>query len=438
MKDFFKRIGRGIKKVGREIGDFFDSKVGKIIGGVMLAVALPQIFSSFFSGTTTTGARGTLTQKSVEGVTLGGANKVPLAISEVGKPYIPPISKEGYLATASQVKSATDAVTLGHRFKAAALQMGEIFTSPRDATKRTFDFMTGNKFNKFAGDFKVAEGWKGTSFAKPETKNITTAWKGSNNDVVSFRNSVFSDTEIQEMNAQLVEDGVINITPGSSKTDILKGAVEVTPESIVDAAGESISNETMAHLHIDRGISPIGKEKLFQQKGYRKSFEETTGLTGQTEKLVGQTKRLGFKPADVSSRGVTRHRTFFEAPSLVDKALWLKNRSIGEVTGYAGTLSEQPALSSVAVTYGAGKSILAKDERPKSLSYNPYASREASKNLEMGSSFITSTQTPDNLYAQLNSNSSLSEASSIIKNAHQNAGYSYVYGAYAPVNQLVG
>ena len=59
MKKFFKKIGRGIKKIASKIGDFFDSKIGRIIGGVMLAVALPHLFSSFMTGGVTTGARAT-------------------------------------------------------------------------------------------------------------------------------------------------------------------------------------------------------------------------------------------------------------------------------------------------------------------------------------------------------------------------------------------
>ena len=178
MKDFFKRIGRGIKKVGRKIGDFFESKVGKILGGIMLAVALPQIFSSFFSSSTVTGAGAT---KQATLIGKGGESALVAKGSAV----------EGTLASAKTVKDAQDAVNLGSRFKAAAKQMGEIFTSPIDATKRTLDFMTGGRVGTGgvgAGDLTVAENWRGTSFAKPEMsaniKEFKVGMKGQTSEFV--------------------------------------------------------------------------------------------------------------------------------------------------------------------------------------------------------------------------------------------------------------
>ena len=50
MKSFFKKIGRGLKKLGRNISRVMNSKVGRIIGTVALAYGMYGIFRSIYQG----------------------------------------------------------------------------------------------------------------------------------------------------------------------------------------------------------------------------------------------------------------------------------------------------------------------------------------------------------------------------------------------------
>ena len=46
MKSFFKKIGRGLKKLGRNISRVMNSKIGRIIGTVALAYSMYGIFKA--------------------------------------------------------------------------------------------------------------------------------------------------------------------------------------------------------------------------------------------------------------------------------------------------------------------------------------------------------------------------------------------------------
>ena len=423
MKDFFKRIGRGIKKVGRKIGEFFKSGVGKIIGGIMLAVALPQIFSSFFSGSVTTGAGETLQ------TTLG--EKV------VGT------AKEGVIPQAINNEEAV--FKLSRSFKAAAKQTGEIFTSPIDATKRTLDFMTGGKLSSRAGaTFEVAEGskWRGTAFAKPEIGKSINEYKSSikagmneSEALESFVNSLPADQQ-NMFNADLIEKGFTAPVsqPAQSGLPPFGSPDLAVQENWLDPSGNVVSQDKINLYKWEKGLTERAKEKWLQNKDFRKFFDDTTGLTGDTEIIDVQSQSLGFSPAD-TRRGVSRYTTFSKAPGVVDKALHVYQKSIGEATGYSGPLSERSLLGTSYATVGVGQRLFGKEEEIPSRGFNPYASSQSAKNLEAASAFVTTPTLGDNFYNTLRDIQNVDQASSIIKQAHQNAGYSYVYGAYAPMNR---
>ena len=50
MKSFFKKIGKELKRGFRKIGKFMNSKIGKIMGGVLLAWNIGSIFASLYKG----------------------------------------------------------------------------------------------------------------------------------------------------------------------------------------------------------------------------------------------------------------------------------------------------------------------------------------------------------------------------------------------------
>ena len=416
MKDFFKRIGRGIKKVGRKIGDFFESKVGKILGGIMLAVALPQIFSSFFSGTVTTGA---------------GATKQATIIGKGGESAL--VAKgsaaKGTLATAETIKDVQGAVNLGSRFKAAAKQMGEIFTSPIDATRRTLDFMTGGRVGTRgvgAGDLTVAENWRGTSFAKPEAsasiKEFKAALDGGNTSVSDALENVFTPEQI------------------TNNTEILKSNNSIRWENkphggnwVDKATGKPLTRDQLNASRFHNTFTTRTKEQFLQNKDFREWYDKTTGLYPDSETYNPVSAKLGLKPSG-AYRGVSEYASISDAAAggPLAQVGHAYNKSWGELTGYTGALSE---TSVAKTTYGGvttAQAMFGKQEEFRPPSYNPAAMDQVSRNLEVGSQLITSRQA-DNFYEPLR-NATIASAPSIIKKAHQNAGIGYAYGAYAPFN----
>ena len=74
MTKFFKKIGRGFRKLGRGLKKFFKSKIGKILGTLIMAVALPAMFNAFFTGGVTTGTGAGTATKIGETTVAAGAD----------------------------------------------------------------------------------------------------------------------------------------------------------------------------------------------------------------------------------------------------------------------------------------------------------------------------------------------------------------------------
>ena len=435
MKDFFKRIGRGIKKVGRKIGDFFDSKVGKIIGGIMLAVALPQIFSSFFSSSTVTGA---------------GATKQATLIGKGGKSAL--VAKgsavEGTLATAETIKDVQGAVNLGSRFKAAAKQMGSIFTSPREATKRTLDFMTGGGIGTGgvgSGDLAVAESWRGTSFAKPEIgASYDQVVKVGKETGGNFSQSLDEWATAQGpeknaiWNADLAEMGITQRPVAKPYIPSMYSTTEsIAPESFgtewVNRTGDVVSQDKINLYKMDQGLTTRAKEKFLQDKKFRNWYDKTTGLYGDSETYDITTAQLELKPSS-AYRGVSEFPTFSDAAAggPLGQAKHVMTKSWGEILPYKGEFSEMSVARTGQLGYTTGQTMFGKQEEYNPPSYNPAAIDQVSRNLDIGNQLISSRQA-DNFYEPLR-NATPTSASSIIKKIHQDAGMGYAYGAYAPFN----
>lgn len=411
MKDFFKRIGRGIKKVGRKIGDFFESKVGKILGGIMLAVALPQIFSSFFSGTVTTGAGATKT-------TMLGDKIVGTA-------------QEGIKAVS--IDSTEAAVKLGQRFKSAAKQMGEIFTSPIDATKRTLDFMTGGRLGAqtklptgdyITGEFAIPEGsaFRGTAFAKPElgtvVADVKTAIKVDGVTVPDALESVFTPEQIDNANQLL----------SSNNSFRFEGP---TGNWVDKATGKPLTKDQLNAFRFENTLSTRAKEKLLQNKDIREWYDNTTNLLADSETYDPLSAKLGLRPSG-SFRGVSEYPTLGQAGNPINQMSHIYNKSWGELTGYGGPLSETSVARSSYLGYTTVDRMFGTEEQPSFQSYNPSAIEQVSRNLALGSQFITSDQV-NKMYEPLQYSTPKS-ATSIIKDIHNKVGLSYAYGSYAPFN----
>mgnify|MGYP003644992544 CR=1 FL=1 len=407
MKDFFKRIGKGIKKVGRKIGDFFESKVGKILGGIMLAVALPQIFSSFFSGTVTTGAGQTL-QTTMGDKIVGSAVK------------------------GAKITSPTEAVSLGQKFKAAAKQMGEVFTSPKDATKRTLDFMTGGKATG-GSDFVIPQdsSFTGTSFARPRN-TIVRDVKTAMNEGASVQESFNFGVE-HRTDPLLKEKGYVKISVDSPNIPFEQDLKQELFETdwVNKQTGEALTQDQLTAHRIENTFTTRTKEKLFQNPKVRKWYDDTSKLLADSETYDPTSAKLGLKPSS-AYRGVSEFPTLGQTKGPINQLSHVYNKSWGELTGYEGALSEASVAKTGKLAYTTGTAMFGERGEYKTQSYNPAAVQEVRRNLELGSDLISSRQA-SSFYEPLK-NATPQSASSIIKNIHQKVGMGYAYGAYAPFN----
>ena len=75
MKSFFKKIGKGLKKLGRGISKFMNSKIGRIVGTVALAYSMYGIFQAIAKSATQATAQ-TLAQTGAETTLTEGAGAV--------------------------------------------------------------------------------------------------------------------------------------------------------------------------------------------------------------------------------------------------------------------------------------------------------------------------------------------------------------------------
>ena len=132
MKKFFKKIGRGFKKLGRGIKKIFSSKIGRILGTIMLAVALPAMFNAFYTGGVTTGAGADLAV-SIPGTAGEGVTQVTASAVKAAHDT----------GNAIKIANAADKVKWSQRFAAMSEQTGQLFKNPMQALERTVDSMLG-------------------------------------------------------------------------------------------------------------------------------------------------------------------------------------------------------------------------------------------------------------------------------------------------------
>lgn len=95
MKKFFKKIGDALKKGFQKIGKFFNSRIGKILGTVMMAWSLGSLFSSMFKGAGAAAGK-------------AGTQAAGEAVSTTGEEIVKEAGKE---TTASATKKAAELAT---------------------------------------------------------------------------------------------------------------------------------------------------------------------------------------------------------------------------------------------------------------------------------------------------------------------------------------
>lgn len=124
MKKFFKKIGRGLKKLGKGIMKVMSSKIGRIIGMVSLAFGVGSIFQAMYQGVAGGTAAGTAVsgaatevgkEAGIEAVTQGtveaGKQKVLETAAKETTQKALDTTLEGVVTQTNNLKQAAGAVT---------------------------------------------------------------------------------------------------------------------------------------------------------------------------------------------------------------------------------------------------------------------------------------------------------------------------------------
>lgn len=128
MKKFFKKIGRGLKKLGKGIMKVMSSKIGRIIGMVSLAFGVGSIFQAMYQGVAGGTAAGTAASTAASGAAAevgkeAGIEAVAQGTVEAGKQEVLKTAAkettqkaldttlEGVVAQTNNLKQAAGAVT---------------------------------------------------------------------------------------------------------------------------------------------------------------------------------------------------------------------------------------------------------------------------------------------------------------------------------------
>jgi len=432
MTKFFKKIGRGFRKLGRGLKKFFKSKIGKVLGTLILAVALPAMFNAFFTGGVTTGAgAGTVTK--IGGTTVAAGSEATAGIAEIAAGTAGDVTAGGTIATAEA------SVKLGTRLRAALQQTGEIFMNPKDALKRSFDSLWGQSPDL------ITKQTQAETFLDPKIGDVA---------INISEEGALSDSKVTSM----IKD--INKQPDSIG-DVISRVSEERGLSVPDVYKEDFELFKKATgsptdiMDWEMGDDTLVKQGEFHgvwsgmNKGQRSQFLRSKAGRGYYEDL------FGYSAAE--SKGIPGLNTLMEAPGTFKgvqpfsslRDAWQEGKGLEKVGNIMGQVTETPVakvlpgyegIGASSSIYSAGKtgiaaySILGPEEtvRTPSSGYSATSAALAKQNLELGDALASAQPSNSvNLYDYTAQDMGGQNSMQIHQKILRDAGYSYGYGPNA-------
>ena len=418
MTKFFKKIGRGFRKLGRGLKKFFKSKIGKVLGTLIMAVALPAMFNAFFTGGVTTGAgAGTATK-----ITTAATGETTVA---AGADVV------GTLGKIEEIASAEKAVGLGTRLQAALRQTGEILMNPKDALRRSFDSLWGRSPEMVTGEVLESDYYKKVGDV---AINISEEGALSDSKVTSM---------IKDINKQPDSIGDV-IARVSEERGVAVPDVYQQDQGMFTEAIKSVSDKTDADKWGEFHGVWSGMDK-----GQRSQFLRSKAGRGYYEDL------FGYSTAE--SKGIPGLNTLMEAPGTFKgvqpfsslRDAWQEGKGLEKVGNIMGQVTETPVakvlpgyegIGASSSIYSAGKtgiaaySILGPEEtvRAPSSGYSATSAALAKQNLEIGDALASAQPSNSvNLYDYTAQDMGGQNSLQIHQKILRDAGYSYGYGPNA-------
>lgn len=357
MKSFFKKIGKAIKSGFKKLGKFFNSKIGKILGTVLMAWSLGGFFKSMFKGGAKAAAESAAT-KAGEGAATSVAGE---ATEEVAKKALEKSSKEviknSTLDSTGKIliENADDVVNLSNNVVAEGTKQGVVFDSI-SASQSGLEKTLSNA----------------TTLGEELTQ--TGLEKG-------FSAEVSQDTLFNVINDTTTKQDQFNLGK------LAEAASDLPTESVT---GQPFTQQQQNLMVAMENASPKTLRQAFANRDFRAAYE-TGGYENLSSRFVS--------PESVGAREWSSYGEAIKAgDNLLSKAGNIMQHtmetSIGELTGgkVGGFLGDRGAVGTAYTGIKTAASLLAE---PMEMPTPPnYAARSVSQGLLSTGEDIAMTPTP--------------------------------------------
>ena len=425
MKSFFKKIGKELKRGFQKIGKFMNSKIGRIMGGILLAWNIGSIFASLYKGiagaATQTAATGAAVDLSGQVVAESGkvaASLADQAVQGAGKALTKTVTEGALRETTGQVviSSLDDLAAVGTNLAANSAATNVVSGSIAENSAKLVEELKANRLETLTQQ-------KAPSSVSTKTVVDQTAAAVGDAGVPVLDaaapnvNIVFDNPDqLTEIFSGNLDDAAIE------KLNILKTGQSGLPT--VNAAGQKLSETQMNNQLVWNSTPTSVKQEFLANKANRAFY--TTDLQNLTSTFKAPVEYGASEFATVGDafRG---GKNLLEGTANVGKKIM--DTSIGEVTGgrVGGFLGRQSAAGTAYTGVNTVSSLLA--EPPEEPFTPNYEARSIAKQLGQSSEAITMqplSQGPADMYMQMDWTSP--DYFKQLMSINNNAGMSYAYG----------
>ena len=399
MKSFFKKIGRGLKKLGRNISRVMNSKVGRIIGTVALAYGMYGIFKSIYQG-------------------INAAKTASLAAKEGGEKLLEETTKK---VVEESTKEAARTISEGSAAEVFSKVDNLVKTTNPKAVKGMMDgTLNATNFSSVSestrtglslvGDTTVDSAISAQTFAGTTEQTATNVFAQGQKDI-----DMIAKFSMQEGAEQTATDVLTN---NFKDTLGITGNVPVEKQNLLD---QYIASQ-----------KPGFEGYLAKPDNYEAYNQATRVFTdGVPGELTADATKLGMSPA--GEIGLP-HRNFREAlasgenifqkaGNVAEQAL---SHNIATLTrgAYTGPLSGRSAIG----TTVAASSLLSPTEETGTYMQQNYAAAQQASAQQQVAEDLASTPTIAPLMAMPDEMLSSSNPLATFNQIRSNAGFGQLFG----------
>lgn len=444
MKKFFKKIGRGLKKLGKGIMKVMSSKIGRIIGMVSLAFGVGSIFQAMYQGVAGGTAAGTVASgAATEAGKEAGIEAVTQGTVEAGKKEV--LKTVGEKTTQKALDTTLEGVVTqtNNLTKAAGTVSGDTVAS-----------VTSEGVTKALASGGKEVATKGATFT-PEIVSATTEQVGQQatqqtaSASMTLQKDILTSADGAKATTTAGTEAGLTAVPPADAPSLLSPSPATETKSLLAAdpsvmetalQGDSATSLTPESLTSSMETQ-IADFKSMNQSTLRDSLKnpETRELY---ESLVEPSKgltdanniSLELTPAG-QVQGVQEFSSFKEAYQAGNNPISgmgnvlgrAKTYDLGELTG--GRLQGFAGEQGVFKTAQTASALLSPPEPVKMPSQNPYAAAEVATLSQIGATTAYQAPTMAMDFSNQMATGNVANPFSTLNQIRQKAGFGNIYGS---------